>query len=567
MKKIKKIPQDFTYSNSTLIQIYKYISDTTQNVTLSGSDLSIKDIIAVSKDNKTISLTKDKTILKRIQNAYNYMMDDVKKGIPVYGCNTGYGARASHIVTQGNMKERVAMAKKISEGITHIDVSVGPIFSKDVVRAAMLIRINMLMKGVSGIKVADLEIYKELLNKDITPIVNQYGGIGASGDLAHNCRIMNAARGYPGTKVIDPKGKVREATEVLKEYNINKLILEPKAGLGFVNGDNFSTGLAAILASDTLELLLISSVLGAMLIEVLKGSDRSFHPLLSNLRLHKGQKEVADLYRFLLKGSKLAYQEMTKHKIRQKGVKVQDAYSLRCISQYQGVNFEKIKRILETIVINANSVSDNPLWVPEDQTTKDESPWNWVSGGNFIAMHMVDVMDELRKIMTQTVKLNDRHLARLVNPNENNGLPANLSDKKAISQCTFKGVQIQSGMFDVYSTILSMPVSTMFGVHEEMNQDITSHALTSGILGLENLRICRYSIAQNLLAVVQAVDLRGGKKFLSPRTKPMYDFIRNLAKYQEKESPLYNEIELIYQTIKNGEAVRFISDNIFSDMI
>jgi len=555
---------NFKYTESTLINIQQYLSTSPNKIVLTGRTLTIPEIVTVSRKETKVLFTDDKKVLERVKKCYEHMMDDVKNGVPVYGCNTGYGAQASRVLIEGNKEEKVRLAQKVSEGITHVDVSVGPTFSKDVVRAAMLIRVNTLMQGVSAVKLEDLDKYRQLLNKNITPIVGQYGGIGASGDLAHNCRVMNVLRGYPGTKVIDKLGRESDAASSLKKHNIKFLRLDPKAGLGLVNGDNFSTALALLLAVDTLDLLLITSVLGAMVIEVLNGTNRSFHPLLANMRAHKGQKEVAELYRYLLSGSKLAYQEMDKHKRRPPGIKVQDAYSLRCISQYQGVNFEKIKRIFETITINANSVSDNPLWVTEDQVTENEKPWNWVSGGNFIAMHMVDVMDELRKIMTQTVKLNDRHLARMVNPNENNGLPANLSDPQAITRCAFKGVQIQSGMFDVYSTLLSMPVSTMFGVHEEANQDITSHALTSGILGLENLRIARYSTAQNLLAVAQAVDLRGGRKHLSRRTVPLYDFVRKHANYTKQEEPMNNNIESLYSSIINRDIMEYIQHNTFS---
>jgi len=151
----------------------------------------------------------------------------------------------------------------------------------------------------------------------------------------------------------------------------------------------------------------------------------------------------------------------------------------------------------------------------------------------------------------------------MVSPHENNGLPANLSDKSAITQCTFKGVQIQSGMFDVYSSLLSMPVSTFFGTHEENNQDITSHALTSGILGLENLRLVRYSLAQNLVAIAQGVDLRGGPKMLSPKTQPLYAFIREKTTYVKKERPLNTDIESIYEAVCDGSIMRVIREQIF----
>ncbi len=556
-----------SYTEKSLIDIDRILASKPEEVELHGDRLSVTEVLAVARQNTPVSFTSDKSVMIRIQSCYEHMMDDVRNGVPIYGCNTGYGGQASHVLVDGTPDERVALARAISEGIAHVDVSSGPLFGKDIIRGAMVIRINMLMRGVSAIRLSDLDIYREMLNKQITPLVNQYGGIGASGDLAHNCRVLDAARQLPGTKVWDAQGNVMEAMAALPAAGIPQLMLEPKAGLGFVNGDNFSTSLALLLAVDTLHAILLTSIVNAMVIEVLRGTDRSFHPMLGSLRPHAGQQEAASLFRYLLQGSRLAYQEMAGHKKRDKGVSVQDAYSLRCLSQFQGVNIEKIKVYLDQITVNANSVSDNPLWVPDDMATEGEKPWQWVSGGNFIAMHMVEVLDGLRKSITQAVKLNDRHLARMVAKHANNGLPANLSDKSAVTQCAFKGVQIQSGMLEVYSMALSMPISTLFGVHEEGNQDVTAHSLTSGIMGIENLRLLRYSIAQNLLAVSQAVDLRGGPRLLSPHTKPMYELVRSKVPYITKEQPLHNEIEVLYDTIVSGEAVKVARSQVFSDYI
>ena len=555
----------FEDNNRSLVDIDKEFSFLPQEVILTGNNLTLPQILSVARNNASVTFTTDSKVIERIKECHERMIQDVQDGVPIYGCNTGYGARASMVLTSGTPEERLKTAKKISEGIIHVDVAVGPTFEKDVVRGAILIRINNLMKGVSAVKLEDLEIYKQLLNHQITPVVNQFGSVGASGDLPQNGRVLSTVMQLPGVKVIDKDGKIREARKVLSEAGIKPLVLDPKAGLGLVNGDNFSTSMATLLVIDTLHALLISSVTGAMMVEVLKGSNRSFHPLLDEVRPHAGQKEAASLYRYLLEGSKLAYQEMTGHLRREEGIKVQDGYSLRCISQYGAVSFEKMRSILNTIAINANSASDNPLWVAPEYTTENEKPWNWVSGGNFLAMHMSEVMDGLRKIMTYIVKLNDRHLARLVSPEENNGLPPTLSDTKAISQCAFKAVQTQSGMFEVYSSLLSIPVSTFFGVHEEGNQDITSHAITSGIFGTENLKLVRYSIAQNLIAIAQAVDLRGGAQKLSPRTQPVYEFVRQKTKYVEEERPLYEDIEVLYQSIVNGKLIKLLREKVFKD--
>ena len=197
-----------TYRNLSLIEIDKKLSIHAPKIEVNGSSVEIADIISVGRKATKVSFTDDQKIINRVQTTYEAMITDIKNGVPIYGCNTGYGAQASHVVNKGLHKKRLEEARKIYEGITHVDVSVGPKFNKEVVRAAMLIRINMLMNGVSAVKLDDLEIYLQMLNKEITPIVNMYGGIWASGDLAHNARVLNAARRTPGTLVSDAKGNI-----------------------------------------------------------------------------------------------------------------------------------------------------------------------------------------------------------------------------------------------------------------------------------------------------------------------------------------------------------------------
>lgn len=556
-----------SYVNHNLVEIDKAINAPLKNVTIDGKSLTIQELLSVSQHGSSVILTTKKSILKQIEECYRHMMLDVENGVPIYGCNTGYGARAEIVVNQGNKKTRMKMAKSISESILHTDVSVGPLLPTDITRGAMLIRINMLMNGVSAVRLKDLEIYQKTLNKHITPIVNAYGGLGASGDLAHNCRIVSTLRRLPGTRVINAKGIVCDATKTLQQANIPKLELEPKAGLGLVNGDNFSTSAAAIIVNEVIKYTIIADVVGAMVVEVLKGSNRTFHPFLSAVRPYNGQRELAAVYRYLLEDSKLAYQELKGQQQRDPGVNIQDVYSLRCITQSEGFNREQLAWALDTITINANSVSDNPLWVTPSHTTPGEKPWQWVSGGNFFAMHMAEVLDSMRKIITRLIKRNDRHLHRLVSPQTNNGLPANLSDSSAISQCTFKGVQLQSGMFDVYSIILAQPVTILFGIHEESNQDITPHSLTSAILALQNLELLRYSLSMNLLAVAQAVDLRGGAQLLSPKTRPVYEYIRDKCAYITKERPIAPDIETISSSILTNELSAMLRAKVFHTFV
>lgn len=554
-----------SYKEKTLVEIDRLINLPTKEVVLTGKDLSMQEIVSAFNKSTKIKLTDNEKILSRIKKARRVVIENVVEGIPVYGTNSSFGGQAHRVLNKGELEVRLNNARKISEGLVFLDIGVGPEVPPEIVKAAMTIRINMLMQGVSGVRLKTLNLYRSVINNNIIPVVNSYGGIGASGDLAHNQRIVSALRGLHGIKVRNGKDRKEEAKSALVRSGIPLLELDPKEGLALVNGDNFSTAYAAFIIHRLIEYFLIGEVVGAMAIEVLKGSTRSFHPMLAAVRPHAGQKESADTYRHLLKGSQLAYQELTGHQLRPDGIKVQDGYSLRSLSQFEAVMIEKIKWALDVITVNANSVSDNPLWVPDEFATKGEEPWQWVSGGNFLAMHMAEVMDNMRKIITQMVKRNDRHLARMIDMSENNGLGANLSSTKSITRCTFKGIQIQSGMLEIYSMILANPVTTLFGVHEERNQDITSHAITSGILALKNLELLNYSLVSNLLAVAQGVDLRGGPELLSPKTRPMYEFVRKFSEKVSEDRPLFGDIQKLSATLDDGSMMKVVREQIFND--
>lgn len=551
---------------SPLVTLDRRLAEPVAEVVLGAGRLDLAAVVAVARGGAPVRFTDDPAVHAAVAACHARVLQDVADGVPVYGCNTGYGAQARRVLVAPAPETRLAVAGSVSEAISAIDVSVGPPLDTDAVRAGMLLRVNMLLNGVSGVKLADLDLIRRLLNDRLTPHVQQYGGLGASGDLAHNARVVSVLRQLPGARVRDRGGALRDAREVLSAAGYEPLRLDPKAGLGLCNGDNFSTGVAMLLAADTARLLLLAVATSALTVEVLRGSDRSFHPLLAAVRPHPGQREAADLCRHLLAGSRLANHEMAGHRRRPEGESVQDGYSVRGVAQYLAVGLERVHAAVETLTVNANAVSDNPLWVTPEHATPGEPPWQWVSGANFLAMHVAEVLDGLRKTITQVVKLADRHLARLVNPATSNGLPPNLSAPAAVTGCAFKGVEIQSGMLEVYSTMLSFPVTTMFGVHEEGNQDVTTHALTSGLLAAENLRLARYALAQLLIALAQAVDHRGGPDHLSPRTRPVYDFVRGRADRVTAERPLHREIESLYDAQVSDELGHVLRARTFADV-
>jgi phenylalanine ammonia-lyase len=549
------------YQQKSLQDIAREFVQEQEEVILTGDSLTISQMSSVLQNFPNIKLSEDNNFESKLRKSYDHMIEQIENGVAIYGVNTAFGGNANLILNKGTKEERLEMAKKISQAIAHVDVSTGPHIPKNITKLAMVIRANMLLKGVSAIKIEDINLLIRFINEDLVPVVGSYGGLGASGDLPQNGRVLSVLRQLEGTKIWND-GEPVNAKEVLQGKGVNPLDLDPKAGLGFVNGDNFSTASAFHIAQETTFALLVQSLCGALIYETLEASNRSLHPMISAIRQHSGQGEVSETLRNLLSGSKYVRDELKDILPPKEGRKIQDIYSIRCMSQYFGPSWERVKWAFDTIETNSNSASDNPLWTNEEFISEGETPFQWVSGGNFLAMYMVEVIDSLRKTLTHIVKINDRHMSRLIDPHENNGLPANLSDKEAISQCTFKGIQAQAGMFDVYSTYLSFPISTLFGVHEQNNQDLTSHAMTSGILARENLRVTWLSLSQLLIAQAQAVDLREGPEKLSPKTKNIYKFVREHVNYIKQEQPLGPIIEDFSLTIQGKEFRKLILDTI-----
>jgi histidine ammonia-lyase len=169
------------YNGSSLVAIDRLLNTHKDKLTLTGKNLSLGDVVLSSQASSKLRLTKDKKILDRLSKCHEVMMRDVRAGVPVYGANSSFGGQAARVHNRGDEIRRARDARLISESLVFLDVGVGSRVSPEIVRAAMTIRVNMLMQGVSGVRKTILRRYLKLLNKNIVPIVNSYGGIGAFG--------------------------------------------------------------------------------------------------------------------------------------------------------------------------------------------------------------------------------------------------------------------------------------------------------------------------------------------------------------------------------------------------
>lgn len=276
----------------------------------------------------------------------------------VYGINTGFGPLCSTIISPGDTRE---LQKRIL--ISH-SVGVGDPISRDLSRLMLILKIHSLAKGYSGISLEILERIMWHLEEDIIPVVPEQGSVGASGDLAPLSHLFLPLIGEGEVWV---ENKIMPAAEILSQYGRSPLHPGPKAGLALINGTQFIAAHAVMLVWRMQASLSQADLIGGMMVEGLLGSKMPFHPSLHETRPFSGNKHVASrLYRFL-KDSEINTSHLDCNR-------VQDPYSLRCMPQVHGASRNAWVHLKESVEIEMNSVTDNPVIVSEDLI---------ISGGNF----------------------------------------------------------------------------------------------------------------------------------------------------------------------------------------
>ncbi|KAK8867750.1 phenylalanine ammonia-lyase [Apiospora arundinis] len=376
-------------------------------------------------------------------------------------------------------------------------------------RAAMLVRLNSLAEGASGIRVTLADCLVDLLNKDVVPCIPLRGSISASGDLSPLSYVGAVMQGKPSamafsgprttTSGIDERKPTR-ADVALLNASISPITIAPKEGLAIVNGTAVSAGVAALALHESMNLAAFCQVLTAMSVEALTGSVDSFHPFIGRVRPHPGQVDSArNIYSFL-SGSKLATSHLTKNA----GELAQDRYSIRTASQWIGPVLENLQLAFSQITIELNSVTDNPL-------IDTSVPGGHIHhGGNFQARAVTSAVEKLRQDLQALGRMLFAQCAELINPATSRGLPPNLCAPKdgPARSFLFKGVDIMIAALVSELGFLANPVGTHVMTAEMGNQGLNSMALVSARYTLTAADVLAQMAAAHLIALCQALDLR-----------------------------------------------------------
>jgi histidine ammonia-lyase len=477
-------------------------------VTLDGRSLSITDVVAVSRDRAPVSI--DPTALRALAASRRAVEQAIAAGQTIYGVNTGFGKLAHVRIPPDQTRQlQLNLIRSHASGV-------GDPLPVDAVRAMMLLRANVLVRGTSGVRPVLPELLVEMLNRGIHPRVPSQGSVGASGDLAPLSHLALAMIGEGDVTVPRP------------------ITLEAKEGLAFVNGTQAQTGLAALLVHDAWRLWRAAHGAAALSLEAVRGSPDPFDQRIHDARPHPWQQRSAALLRALLADSAI------RESHRDNDPRVQDAYSLRCTPQVLGAVGEGLAFAERLVTTELNAATDNPLVFGGDV----------LSGGNFHGQPVALALDVVAIALTTLAGMSERRLERVVNPDLSSGLPAFLARDPGL-ESGFMTAQIAAAALVADCRVLATPASVQSVPTEGNQEDVVPMGMSAAWKAGRVLANAERIVAIELLAGAQGIE------YLRPLTPArlvgaLHAAVRRESASLTADRPLTADIERVALAIRAG---------------
>ncbi|QIK62641.1 histidine ammonia-lyase [Leucobacter viscericola] len=505
-------------------------------ITLGEASLTVDDVVAVARENAAVVLGSG--ALDRIAASQQVIADLANDTKPHYGVSTGFGALAK---VQIPVEKRQQLQRSL---IRSHAAGTGPEVEREVVRALMLLRLNTLASGRTGVRPIVAETYAAILNAGITPVVHEYGSLGCSGDLSPLAHCALTLLGEGEVRVSeDPHAAPIPAAEALAAAGITPVVLAEKEGLALINGTDGMLGMLCLALHDLTDLLKVADIAAAASVEGLTGTDAVFAPELQALRPHPGQAAAAANMLRVLEGSSLIQRPREGEFTR-----VQDAYSLRCAPQVHGAARDTVAHAERVASIELVSAIDNPVVLPDGRVE---------SNGNFHGAPVAYVLDFLAIAVADLASISERRTDRFLDVARNHGLPpflaadAGLDSGLMIAQYTAAGIVSELKRLAAPASVDSIPSSAMQEDHVSMGWH-AARKLRRGLDGLSRV------LGIELLASTRALDFRAADAELGepgPATAALHALFRTEIAAPDTDAFLSPTITAAYEFVASG-AVR-----------
>ncbi len=503
-----------------------------EKIFIDGNSLTLEEFINVVRNGYKVELTKKAT--EEVEKSRKLVDKYVEEEKVVYGITTGFGKFSDVSISKEETKK---LQRNLI--ISHA-CGVGDPLDEEIVRGVMLLRANALAKGYSGIRLSTLNTLIDMLNKGVHPIIPEKGSLGASGDLAPLAHMVLVMLGEGEAYY---KGERLSGKEAMDKAGISIVELTSKEGLALINGTQVMTSIGALATYDGIKLSKMADITAALTVEALNGITDAYDQRINQVRAHQGQMDTSKNLLNLLDNSQMT--------TRQGELRVQDAYTLRCIPQIHGASKDALKYVEEKVNIEINSVTDNPIIFKESGDV--------ISGGNFHGEPMALSFDFLGIALSEMANVSERRLERLVNPALSE-LPAFLAINGGLNS-GFMIVQYSAASLVSENKVLAHPASVDSIPSSANQEDHVSMGTIAARKAREILKNTRKVIAMELLAACQGIDLRGKKK-LGKGTEIAYNIVRDHLSTIEEDTIMYKEINVCEELIKSNEILDEVENKI-----
>lgn len=485
---------------------------TTQKLTFE----TISEILSANK--KLVLSTEARNNIIRCREYLDKRMSTQQE--PVYGINTGFGSLCNVVIPDTDL-EKLQQNLVMSHAC-----GTGDEVPQEVVKLMLLLKIQGLAYGKSGVKIETVERLIDLFNNDVLPVVYQQGSLGASGDLAP---LANMSLPLLGLGEVNHKGEKQNAGDVLKQLNIKPIQLSSKEGLALLNGTQFMSAYGVWCLLQTKRLSSAADVVGAVSLDAFDCRVDPFKPHLHTIRPHAGQIQTAERIRKVLEGSEI---------IKRKKEYVQDPYSFRCIPQVHGASKDAIAYAENVFLTEINSVSDNPTIFPDENEI--------ISGGNFHGQPLALALDFLAIALAELGSISERRTYQLISGTR--GLPMFLVAKPGLNSGLMIP-QYAAASIASQNKQLCSPASVDSIVSSNGQEDHVSmgaNAATKCYKVVENLQRI---LAIELLNASQALEFRRPLKSSLIIEKLIAEY-RKTVPFVDADKIMYTEIDKSVQFLK-----------------